>query len=112
MSVSKPVAILSVVAIALLLVTAVAFLGPLSGSGVPVANAAPKKPVPTVAPTPIIIIIYCDPSGCKRLPASAQLVSQLHNQPGIKIAPESIPALISAPPSHLAPVQQATLTAR
>ncbi len=110
MSVSKPFAILSVVVIALLLMTAVASLGLLSG--VPVANAAPKKPVPTVAPTPIIIIIYCDPSGCKRLPASAELVTQLHSLPGVKVAPESIPALIGAPPSHVAPVLEATLTAR
>jgi hypothetical protein len=110
MSVSKPFVILSVVVIALMLMTAVAYLG--LSSGVPVASAAPKKPVPTVAPTPIIIIIYCDPSGCKRLPASAELVSQLHSLPGVKVAPESIPSLLSAPPSHLAPVLKATLTAR
>ncbi len=107
---SKPVVILSVVLIAFLLLTGVAYLG-VSGSAVPVANAAPKKPAPTQ--TPIIIIIVCDPSGCIRmLQAPSALVSQLHNAPGVKVAPESIPALIGAPPARLAPVHEATLTAR
>jgi hypothetical protein len=107
---SKPVVILSVVVIAFLLLTGVAYLG-FSGSGVPVANAAPKQPVPTQ--TPIVIIIYCDPSGCIRmLQAPSALVSKLHNAPGFKVAPESIPSLIGKPPSHLAPVQDATPTAR